>query len=134
MSVTRNDSDSGAAAVEFALLLPLLLLIFMGIIDFGRAFNAQVTLNHAAREGVRVYALTGDSGAAATRTEEAAAPMLDPVGVGVTGCSAGAPTTLTASYEFDYITPISALMGLVGAAGLTSPINLTAEATARCSG
>ena len=46
--------DRGAAAVEFALLLPLLLLLVFGIIDFGRALNAQVTLTQAAREGARL--------------------------------------------------------------------------------
>lgn len=49
--------DCGAAAVEFALLAPLLLLIVFGIIDFARAFNIQETLTQAAREGVRGYAL-----------------------------------------------------------------------------
>ena len=52
----------GAAAVEFALVLPLLLLLLGGIIDFGFAFNTQISLTHAAREGVRVEALgTGDA-------------------------------------------------------------------------
>ena len=49
--------DRGAVAVEFALLLPLLLLIAFGIIDFGRALNAQITLTQAAREGARLAAL-----------------------------------------------------------------------------
>jgi glucokinase len=37
--------------VEFALLLPLVLLMLFGIIDFGRALNAQITITQAAREG-----------------------------------------------------------------------------------
>ena len=49
--------DRGAAAVEFALLLPVLLLLVFGIIDFGRALNAQITLTQAAREGARIAAL-----------------------------------------------------------------------------
>ena len=53
----QQADDAGAAAVEFALLLPLLLLILFGIIDFARAFNIQETLTQAAREGVRPYAL-----------------------------------------------------------------------------
>ena len=57
-----SRSDRGAAAVEFALVLPLLLLLLGGIIDFGFAFNTQISLTHAAREGVRVEALgTGDA-------------------------------------------------------------------------
>ncbi len=53
----RTRTDQGAAAVEFALLVPLVLLILFGVIDFGRAFNIQETLTQAAREGVRGYAL-----------------------------------------------------------------------------
>src|ERR1039458_5924651 len=49
--------ERGAAAVEFALLLPVLLLLVFGIVDFGRALNAQITLTQAAREGVRLAAL-----------------------------------------------------------------------------
>src|SRR5215469_15927355 len=51
------SSERGAAAVEFALLLPLLLLLVFGIIDFGRAINAQITITQAAREGARAHAL-----------------------------------------------------------------------------
>jgi Flp pilus assembly protein TadG len=58
--------DRGAAAVEFALVLPILLLLLGGIIDFGFALNTQISLTHAAREGVRVEALgTGDAVAVA---------------------------------------------------------------------
>ena len=72
MNVLRRECDReaevascnerGAAAVEFALVLPLLLLLLGGIIDFGFALNTQISLTHAAREGVRVEALgTGDA-------------------------------------------------------------------------
>src|SRR5215469_8933308 len=53
----RARGDRGAAAVEFALLLPVLLFILFGIIDFGRALNAQITITQAAREGARLDAL-----------------------------------------------------------------------------
>lgn len=47
-----------------ALILPLLLLLVFGIIEFGRVFNTQITITHAAREGVRHFAITGDQDAA----------------------------------------------------------------------
>ena len=44
----------GQALVEFALALPVLLVIFMGLFDFGRAVFAYNSLSNAAREGARV--------------------------------------------------------------------------------
>jgi Flp pilus assembly protein TadG len=41
-----------------ALLLPVLIMLIFMIIDFGRAFNAQLRLNEAARQGVRTAVLT----------------------------------------------------------------------------
>lgn len=46
-------SESGAAAVEFALLLPLLLSLFLGIVDLGLAVYTQSVLSNASREGAR---------------------------------------------------------------------------------
>ena len=61
MTRRRGQDDRGAAAVELALVLPILILLLGGIIDFGFAFNGQISLTHAAREGVRFEALqTGD--------------------------------------------------------------------------
>ena len=56
--------ERGAALVEFAFVLPVLLLLILGIIDFGRAYGAKQELIHATREGVRVYAVTQDYGEA----------------------------------------------------------------------
>lgn len=43
----------GQALVEFALVVPILLLLVLGIIDFGRAWNLHQTITDAAREGAR---------------------------------------------------------------------------------
>ena len=45
--------EAGQELVEFALILPLLLLLFLGIIEFGRAILAYNTIANAAREGAR---------------------------------------------------------------------------------
>jgi hypothetical protein len=50
----ESHLDHGDAAVEMALVLPLLLFLRMGIIEFGRAFNAQIPLSRAAGEGFRL--------------------------------------------------------------------------------
>jgi Flp pilus assembly protein TadG len=50
----RWQDERGAAAVEFALVMPILILMLFGIIEFARAWNVRQTLTDAAREGARV--------------------------------------------------------------------------------
>jgi Flp pilus assembly protein TadG len=69
-AVRRNER--GAAAVEFALVLPLLVLLFVGIAEMGRLYYLQATLSGAAREGARVMALQNDAGAARAAVQTAA--------------------------------------------------------------
>jgi len=53
-------STSGQSLAEFALVLPVLLLVFMGIFEFGRFYYTRLTLQHAVREATR-YAITGQT-------------------------------------------------------------------------
>jgi Flp pilus assembly protein TadG len=55
--IRRGRLDRGAAAVEMALVMPLLIAMIIGIIDFSRIFNAELQLSQAAREGVRLASL-----------------------------------------------------------------------------
>jgi hypothetical protein len=50
----RREAHRGQTLVEFALVLPLLVLILVGIFDFGRAIYAYNTVSNAAREGARL--------------------------------------------------------------------------------
>jgi Flp pilus assembly protein TadG len=124
--------DRGAVAVEFALLLPLLLLIVFGIIDFGRALNAQLTLTRAAQDGARLAALSQPNVNTAT---EAAATGLSGVVVAVTPClpgsGPGANAVVDVSYSFSFVTPVGALTHLFGGNSL-SHITLTAEGVMPC--
>lgn len=54
-----RSSYSSQTIVEFAIVLPLLLLLFFGIIEFARAFQSYLTITNSARFGVR-YAVTGE--------------------------------------------------------------------------
>lgn len=56
--IKLNRNEEGQSMVEFALLLPILMIILLGIVEFGFMFNAQITLNSASREYVRIYAIT----------------------------------------------------------------------------
>lgn len=54
MRVVSDRGQEGAAAVEFALLLPLLVLLLFGFIQFGLAFNTRIQATNAAREAARL--------------------------------------------------------------------------------
>jgi Flp pilus assembly pilin Flp len=56
----RDDQQRGAAAVEFALIVPLLLSMLLGVIDFGMALGETISLEGAAREGARQGVTQGD--------------------------------------------------------------------------
>ena len=53
MRRTNKQGEKGQATVEFAIVLPLVLLLIAGVIEFGKAFNYWLTLNHLANEGAR---------------------------------------------------------------------------------
>jgi Flp pilus assembly protein TadG len=69
--------DAGASAVEMAIVLPVLVLLVFGIIDFGRMLTAEIQMSQAAREGVRIAALgAAPSDVAARATQAAPLPGL----------------------------------------------------------
>ena len=52
-------SERGSQLIEFALVLPLLLLVVLGIMDFGLLFQRYEAVTNAAREGARIAVLDG---------------------------------------------------------------------------
>ena len=131
-SAPGANRDRGAAAVEFALVLPILLLLMCGIVDFGRALHAQVVLTQAAREGARLAALGEPD--TVTRTLDAAG-ALSGVDVDVTACPsnlAAADAVVTVTHQFTFVTPIVAIADTFG--GHIGPITLTGRGVMRCLG
>jgi Flp pilus assembly protein TadG len=133
-----SPRDRGAVAVEFALLLPVLLLLIFGIVDFGRAINAQITLTQAAREGARLaalgYAATGTP-SVTSRAQSAAYPLTNVTVAVTTACPADAGTgvdaVVTVTYTFTFITPVGAFAAMFGGS-LASSQTLTAQGEMPC--
>src|SRR3954471_20473301 len=71
----RMRDERGASAVEFAFIVPLLIVLVVGIAEFGRAFQVQGTLSAAAREGVRTMALQNDPTAARATVRNVSASL-----------------------------------------------------------
>jgi Flp pilus assembly protein TadG len=127
---SRLRDERGASAVEFALVVPLLLLLVLGIAEFGRAFQVQGTISAAAREGVRTMALQNDE-TAARAAVRAAAGSLDPAITDLdiripetcTARPVGSTVELTIEYEMPFLTDFFGV-------GLT----LTGTGVMRCNG
>ena len=58
MRTTLKNNERGAALIETAITIPIILLIAVGIFEFGRAYQTWQVLTNAAREGARVAILT----------------------------------------------------------------------------
>jgi len=53
----KAKCQNGSNAIEFALILPVLTLLLLGIFQFGLAYNNYLAVTHAAREGARMAAV-----------------------------------------------------------------------------
>jgi len=137
------SSERGTAILETAMTLPLLLLVSVGIFEFGRAYQTWQVLTNAAREGARVAVLpNGDPAAPEARVRayltNGQLPNAASATVAVTattvdiGGGATAPASVvTVSYPFSFIVlqPVARL--LVTGSTLGGPVTLTSSAEMR---
>jgi Flp pilus assembly protein TadG len=128
-AVRRRRGERGAAAVEFAIVAPLLFLLVFAIIDFGFAFHGWDAVQNAAREGARVGAVTPNVTTIVSRVRSASS-FLDQSKVNVTvqcarngsssfgTCGAGSTWAegdlikVTVTYDYPYMTPLPSFVGL----------------------
>jgi Flp pilus assembly protein TadG len=141
--LTRLAGDRGAALIETAFTLPLLLFISVSIIEFGRAYQAWQVLTNAAREGARVAVLPGTSDDAVTSRVKAylQAGELDAASSATvaidrdTTISLGTGTASASRVEVDYpftfmvLQPVAQLV--VKGSTVGGPITMSASATMR---
>ncbi len=125
--------DRGASAVETALVLPLLLLLVFGVIDFGRMLNTQITLTEAAREGARAVALGSPP---APRIDTALGNLGEPDAVVVEECG---PTPgpeddaqVEIKYTFRFVTPVGALASVFTGDGFGGDVSMSAVGVMPC--
>lgn len=106
---------AGQSALEFALLVPLLMLIALGILDLGRVYFVAITIANAAREGAR-YGIEhpGDTGGIQARVQgEASGTGIDLSDSALTtidrvcpsGCASGTPIRIEVTYNLQMIVP-----------------------------
>jgi Flp pilus assembly protein TadG len=107
--IIRNQK--GQALVEFALILPILMLVVMAILQFGMMLNSYLTIENASREGAR-SGIIGSSDDEIEQLIISTAPNLDPskLTVSITPKEgfrkSGDTLTVNVSYNYELVVPI----------------------------
>jgi Flp pilus assembly protein TadG len=130
--------ERGQTMVEFALIVPLMLVIVFGIVDFGRAYSVWVTITNAAREGAR-YGITNptDTSGITSSVKKASGSYNDThltvsTPTCSTACTSGNSITVTANYSLSLITPVAGLVKfIVPSIKIKSTWTLTSSSTMR---
>jgi Flp pilus assembly protein TadG len=139
----RLRREQGAELIEFALVLPVLLVLLAAILDFGFLFKNWEVVTNAAREGARMAALPGwvesdvetrvNNYLTAGGLQGTAVTSVDPVTVAVgTGSINGIKVTVEYPHSYMILGPIVALLpgGSVGDITLKAAATMRTEAAA----
>ena len=139
----RLRSQRGTALLETALTLPLLLLVSVGIFEFGRAYQTWQVLTNAAREGARVAILPDSTPATATTrvaaylqsgqlsnaAEATVAVTTVPIDIGGGATAPASQVTVNYPFRFIVLQPVARLV--VRGSTIGGPLTMTASAVMR---
>ena len=145
-TVTRRR-QRGQAVVEFALVLPILLILLLGIVDFGFGFKTRITVTNATREGARFGAVGWPAGSFPADCNSSGADDVTVVGRacstiagnvtnvtsvtvsfpernGVSGTQTGDSIVVSMTYRYTFITPLGPMLSTFTGGGLPSFVDL----------
>ncbi len=146
-----GDGERSQALLEFALVVPIFLILVFGIVDFGMGFKAYIAVTNATREGARFGAVgwpagaypgdcnssgADDSTVVARTCSSLAANVNDVENVSVTyeernavtGIQTGDSVVVTMTYRYNFMTPLGAMLSTFS--GGSVPDTVTMESTA----
>lgn len=139
--MARSEAERGAIAVEFAIVVPVFLLILLFAIDAGRIFFVKISLLNAASQGARAAALGLDSAAVIDVTREAAPGVLAMSGSGAASidvvvdlaCPVTVPVSstdmsqVTASIDYVWSTPLALIQNFDGSSARPGTITVSSS-------
>ena len=118
--------ERGAALAEFALVLPMLLLVLFGMLDFGKAFNYWIDSTHLANEGARWAVVNRNPATSGTlqnyiQQQADTQQLRDGATVTIQACDAdssgtigpGDPVKVNVSYDYNWLPFIGSSIGAV---------------------
>lgn len=129
---TRTD---GQGLTEFAIVMPLLIVILVGIFEFGRAWHVRQVVTNAAREGARTAVLpdVGADSVSAIIATYLTSANIDPLDAVVTlniQNASGSPDEVTVSYDYDFGL-MSSVVSLLSGGSLPGMVTLTSTSVMR---
>lgn len=133
----KEKGERGQSLVEFALIVPLFLLLVFAIVDFGMGFYSWITVTNAAREGARVGVVGADSATITQRVNDTSGALAGPnLTVTVTNASdqngdSGEEVSVEVVYRYELITPVSSIMNMLSGGSLGPDINFSATSKMR---
>lgn len=139
---------------EFALVLPIFLVLVFAIVDFGMGLNAWITVTNSAREGARLgavhsptdnpsspcYGKSSRTQCIVDRVRATTCPDADPACLSkltppptVTNAEGtpGESVTVEVHYQYSFITPLSSLMGFISGGSIGPNLNISSTADMR---
>jgi len=132
-SRSKDRCCKGQTLVEFGLVLPLILLLLLAVLDFGRGVSAYLALAHSAREGARagIYTSTTDNEIRDTVRRQALMlgdlPESKIIISPAFPRSSGDELQVTVTYDFDAVTPLVSAFWGGGALGMSSSARVKVE-------
>jgi Flp pilus assembly protein TadG len=132
-----RKGEGGQSLVEFALVVPIFLLILFAIVDFGMAFHAWITVTDSAREGARLGSVHAAAAAIEQRVRDTSSSLdQGNLTVNVTnaddqGGQSGESVVVDVDYSYSLITPLADLLSLVSGGVIPNTFDLGTVADMR---
>ena len=141
-------AERGQSLAELALILPVLLILLFGVVEFGMVLKSYIQVTNATREGARYAALGATAGSYPTNCQAsgdttavgrtcsslAGLKLANVSSVTVTypnGKVSGNKVVVTVNYVYKFFTPVGGLISLFSGGGSSNRITLSSSTTMR---
>jgi len=126
----RRARQLGQSLAEFAIVVPVFLIVVFGVVDFSLGLKAWLTVTNASREGARVLVLGQTCAQVTSQTKTVAASLNPPVTVTITPSTCtgvtGEAMSVKVTYKYTSVTPLGHFAQL-----MTGPVTLASTSTMR---
>jgi Flp pilus assembly protein TadG len=129
----RGGHQRGQTLVELALVVPIVLILVVGTVDFGWALRSWVTASNSAREAARLGAVGATCEDIQQRAVGTSGGLLTAADVSVRNCQGepGTPVVVTVTYDYPFIAPLGSLPTTFSGGTLPSTMTMTSSSDTR---